>query len=136
MLIILRQFHLRLKKLTRSQFESGYFIVDDKKVDSQEILNQIYEGILEDEPNESHVSGVLIDGHFYGKISSLRRGIYFIESVRPYHIESSDSILYNVSDIDSEKLNLQAIDKLPYNLNSKFWDIFSGLKNFKQFNNV
>lgn len=68
-----------------------------------------YEGHLLDEPDSSHVTGTIIDGIFYGTISSKKHGKYFIESSRRYnHTLDSHSIVYNENDINRANIRLRS----------------------------
>lgn len=54
-----------------------------------------------DEPNDSFVSGSIIDGIFYGTIKSPKHGKFFIESAKRYnHTLGAHSIIYHENDID------------------------------------
>jgi hypothetical protein len=68
-----------------------------------------YEGYLLDEPNDSFASGSIIDGVFYGTITSKSHGKYFIESSKRYnHTLDAHTIMYHENDINlnQTKVNL------------------------------
>lgn len=67
-----------------------------------------YEGILVDEPETSHVSGTIIDGTFYGTISSDSAGKFFIESSKRYnHTLDAHSIIYHENSVNIENIHLK-----------------------------
>jgi hypothetical protein len=61
----------------------------------------LYEGVLTDEANESHVSGSLLGGHFHGTIHSNKRGTFFVESAKKFN-KSIDTatIIYNENEVN------------------------------------
>ena len=69
-------------------------------------MSNFFSGVLVDEPNTSSVSGIVLDGVFYGTITSKLHGKYFIESAKRYNHSSLDchSIIYNEKDINLDKL--------------------------------
>jgi hypothetical protein len=79
-----------------------------------------YEGVLLDEPNDSHVSGSIIDGIFYGTIKSQKHGKFFVESSKRYnHTLGSHSIIYHENDVDfnrtRHKIKRSVFDENKYN---------------------
>jgi hypothetical protein len=63
----------------------------------------LYEGILVNESNDSHVSGIIIDGVFYGTIKSRHFGRFHIESSKRYnHTLGVESIIYHESDVNHQ----------------------------------
>ncbi len=65
----------------------------------------IYEGILEDEPNTSKVSGTIIEGIFVGTIDC-KTGKYYIESSKRYgndDLDAARAIIYHEDDINSDE---------------------------------
>lgn len=74
-------------------------------------LNQFlnfYRGVLIDEPNSSFASGSIIDGVFYGTITSAKLGKFFIEPTRRYnHSMNAHSIIYNEKDVDMNRAKLK-----------------------------
>jgi hypothetical protein len=64
-------------------------------------LATFYDGSLEDEPNDSTVNGIIIDGIFYGTINSKKHGKFHIESAKRYnHTLNAHSIIYHANDIN------------------------------------
>lgn len=99
--------------------------INDQKLKTSEFVDQLYEGVLDDEPMNSTVRGTFINGLFYGTIQSARRGIYFVESSKPYLNNSfnvsNEAIVYNESnikynsttnyDLDGQKEKLSFFEK-------------------------
>lgn len=73
----------------------------------------MYEGFLVDEPVDSKVNGMIIDGSFVGSIRSKRSGEYFVEpGVRfDKSLGLSQSVVYHESDIDTDFEHLLAPKK-------------------------
>ena len=104
--------------------------MNERNLKTSELVDQLYEGILVDEPMHSRVSGTFLNGHFYGTIKSLRRGTFYLESSKPYYASSTfdddELILYDETSINlnssnngpqSETLNLfdgpNVLSKIP-----------------------
>ncbi len=65
----------------------------------------IYEGILEDEPKTSKVSGTIIEGIFVGTIEC-KAGKYYIESSKRYgndDLKEARTVIYHEDDINSDE---------------------------------
>ena len=64
----------------------------------------IYEGVLEDEPDTSKVSGTIIEGVFVGTIEC-KSGKYYIESSKRYgndDLSEARAVIYHEDDINSD----------------------------------
>ena len=76
-----RNFKLKLQPSVKHFFGNGgeeaainsAVEFENTKLDVNKLVN-FYEGVLIDEPDSSHVSGTIIDGIFYGTISSDKLG--------------------------------------------------------------
>jgi hypothetical protein len=67
---------------------------------------ELYDGVLADEANASFVSGFLLDGLFYGTISSSKRGKFFIESAKKFNKSiNAATIIYNENDVNLQGRN-------------------------------
>jgi len=93
---------LELKK-SQSSIEKDLIHFADGVSSSQHDLT-LYEGHLVDEPNDSHVSGTILDGTFIGSIRSKAHGNYYVEPTQRFE-NSSDShaIIYHEEDIQIKK---------------------------------
>lgn len=103
-----RNFKLKLQQAAKNYFGNGAESASDnikielenQKVDINKLVN-FYEGVLIDEPNNSQVSGTIIDGIFYGTIQSDKYGKFFVESSKRYNSSmNAHSIIYHENDID------------------------------------
>lgn len=100
-----RDFKLKLRpsKLTLFEVDTLELNNDTKSID----LNQhMYEGHLLDEPFDSEVSGIVLEGLFYGTITSKKQGRYFIESLRRYQENSTSPLTNNLIIYHENDVNL------------------------------
>lgn len=80
---------------------------EQTSVSLSQFLN-FYRGYLIDEPSSSFASGSIIDGVFYGTITSAKLGKFFIEPSRRYnHSLDAHSIIYNEKDVDLDRAKLK-----------------------------
>lgn len=115
---------MKLRRSKNTHFEKGLVEIDDEKLDMSLFLDKLYEGFLVDEPFNSSVSGILMNGLFYGTINSFKNGKYFIASSKSYMNEAdslgnfSETLLYNETKIDNVKFK-RSVDgpKISYSLN-------------------
>lgn len=107
-----RQFKLKLTPTSKHTYKNELVEIDsDTQVDVNNLVN-FYEGVLTDEPDDSYVSGSVIDGVFYGTIYSKKDGKYYIESSRRYnHTLDSHSIIYNENHIDLNHTKVNMIKR-------------------------
>ena len=70
-------------------------------------LNEnLYEGILLDEPFDSNVNGLILNGLFYGTIKSKKLGQFFIQSLsKSINNGRSNLIIYHENDVNLNALN-------------------------------
>lgn len=95
-----RNFKFKLHPSIKNSFDNHKIELPTKKQHVNKLVD-FYEGILLDEPFNSHVSGTIIDGIFYGTIESDRHGKYYVESARRYnHTLDAHSIIYHENDIN------------------------------------
>ena len=94
----------------KSQFEKQSVELSTNTLNIKNLVN-FYEGILIDEPETSHVSGTIIDGIFYGTITSDLTGKFFIESSKRYnHTLDAHSIIYHENSVNIENTHLTTDD--------------------------
>lgn len=65
---------------------------------------------MADEPNDSNVSGTIIDGIFTGTVKSKKDGVYYIEPGRKYNENDYDSIVFHENDIESKPRNKRSLN--------------------------
>lgn len=89
---------MRLSPVYRENHE--FVEVDERKIPMANFLE--YEGILLDEPNDSKVSGAIIDGSFVGTIRSKRSGLYHVEPAVRFDksLGHSKSVVYHENDVE------------------------------------
>lgn len=110
-----REFKLKLKPVT----DLNNFCIVDKSNFKLELNNSsinlddlnlnanLYAGILLDEPLDSLVSGLILDGLFYGTIKSKKKGNYFIQSSSKLTNTDSNLIIYHENDVNLNVFNHQ-----------------------------
>ncbi len=118
-----RDFKLKLKPIadltstTSSSSTNNLFV--DKSIFKLELNNKtinlndlklnhnFYEGVLLDEPFDSNVNGLILDGLFYGTIKSKKLGQFFIQSSSKAAATNGTSnlIIYHENDVNLNALN-------------------------------
>lgn len=94
---------MRLSPVVPSSGNPLEFIeVDDRKIPASSFLT--YEGVLLDEPHDSHVSGAIIEGSFVGTIRSKRSGVWHVEPAVRFDqsLGHARSIVYNENDVETD----------------------------------
>ncbi|XP_064467390.1 disintegrin and metalloproteinase domain-containing protein 10-like isoform X1 [Ornithodoros turicata] len=93
-----RHFHLSLTK-DRSSFSDDFVMETASQGRVEANLDHIYSGRVVDEPG-SHVSGFILDGVFYGRITT-SKDIYYVERANNYIKGAKDfhSIMYTAKDV-------------------------------------
>lgn len=91
---------MRLSPIYRENHE--FVEVDERKIPISNFLE--YEGILLDEPNDSKVSGSIIDGSFVGTIRSKQSGLYHVEPAVRFDksLGHSKSVVYHENDVETD----------------------------------
>lgn len=104
-----RNFNLTLKKTDVNSFYNNLVEINAKdSIKLEEYLNS-YVGFLDDEPQDSLIEGVILDGSFYGSIKSKLYGKYYIEPSRNYDKAKNDIIYHEdhiiLNDINSNQFH-------------------------------
>ena len=111
-IILKRDFHLKLHPTTEHNFANEFVEVTGEKLDVNDLVN-FYEGVLLDEPDTSRVTGSLNDGIFHGTVDSKKHGRFYIESAKRFNRTSNaHSIIYHENDIivDKTRLKKRSVD--------------------------
>lgn len=100
-------------------------LIDNQKINF-ETYDFHYVGYLTDDPEDSYVTGSLIDGIFYGTIETKKDGIFYIEPIEP--TKNTSSIIYQQSDVIFDE-NMILFDEIFNKTNN----LFSNLEGKKVF---
>ncbi|RNA27851.1 disintegrin and metallo ase domain-containing 10 isoform X1 [Brachionus plicatilis] len=95
-----KMFDLKLKPVKSKFFQKDFIEIGSQEVSIKDF--QLYEGHLADEPQDSHVTGTIIDGIFTGTVKSKQDGVYYIEPAKKYNEKEQNSIVYHEKDVLSK----------------------------------